>query len=133
MQTLKPNQHNQIEPNSSGAVLLTGVDTAGSFTLVSLTLPPFSPPADMHRHAEHAEGYYVLAGKLAVTHGEATTMLAAGGSTLVPPGVAHTCWNPTATPTTVLLIYTPGCDENEANVLTQSLGAANPATYETWR
>jgi mannose-6-phosphate isomerase-like protein (cupin superfamily) len=94
-------------------VLATDLDTNGSFAIVALTLPPFSPGAPLHSHLQHAEGCYVLAGTLAATQADRTIMIAAGAAVLVPPGVAHTCWNPTAAPTMVLLIYTPGGGEEE--------------------
>lgn len=106
-------------------VLATGLDTNGAFALATLTLPPFSPGAPLHHHPRHAEGCYVLAGTLAATQADRTVMLAAGASVLVPPGIAHTCWNPTAAPTTVLLIYTPGGVEEEVLALTSATPGAD--------
>nr|MCU0493336.1 cupin domain-containing protein [Chloroflexaceae bacterium] len=98
-------------------VLVTGAETGGAFSLVTLTLPPYHPGLPPHVHQRQAEGCYVLGGTLAFTHGDRTITLTHGASVLVPPGVPHTCWNPTAAPAAILLIYAPGCDEDEAQAL----------------
>jgi quercetin dioxygenase-like cupin family protein len=107
-------------------VLLTGRETGGAFALLALTLAPFSPGAPPHRHQAHSEACYVLAGTLAITRGDDTVVLSAGESLLVRPGVVHTCWNPTASGATLLLIYTPGGPEDEVRALA-SLSAGAPA------
>jgi quercetin dioxygenase-like cupin family protein len=98
-------------------VLLTGSETGGAFALARLTLAPFSPGAPAHHHLAHAEGCYVLSGTLAITSGDDTIMLRAGGALAVQPGVVHACWNPTASDATVLLIYTPGAEADEVLAL----------------
>ena len=90
------------------SVLLSDADTAGAFALVAITLPPYDPGAPPHTHPQHTEGCYVLAGTLALTQNQRTITLTAGTAVQVPAGVTHTYWNPTAGPTVVLLIYTPG-------------------------
>ena len=92
-------------------VLVTAEVTGSRFTIVTLTLPPFHPGVPVHAHAASAEGCYILEGTLGVTQGERTMMLKPGTAAHTPAGVAHSIWNPTAAPTTVLLIYTPALDE----------------------
>ena len=103
-------------------VLLSGVDTDDVFTLVTDTLPPYEPGTPLHTHPQHAEGCYVLAGTLAVTQSEQTITLRAGTAVRVPAGVLHTYWNPSAEPTVILLIYTPGAPADVAD----SLAAGRP-------
>ncbi len=51
-------------------------------------------------------------------------VLSAGQSLLVGAGVVHTCWNPTPSHATLLLIYTPGGAEEEVRALARlSAGA----------
>lgn len=113
-------------PDGEQRVLLASHDTGGSFALVTLTLPPFCAGDAPHSHPAHAEGWYVLGGSLAVTVGDHTLMLRVGETALVPPGVLHTCWNPTATTTTVLQIAIPGRDEDELLGLGQPAQTAAP-------
>jgi quercetin dioxygenase-like cupin family protein len=95
-------------PAARATVLLSGTDTEGAFSLVLLRLPPHSEVPPDHSHPAHTEGYFVLSGMLAVTQGGSTITLHQGMAGSTPSGVAHTCWNPAATPLLVLLHYTPG-------------------------
>lgn len=113
MQELHQDAHDETTPEGERRLLLAARETGGAFALVTLTLPPFCAGDDIHRHQGHAEGWYVLGGSLAVTVGDRTLVLGVGETALVPPGAAHTCWNPTAATTTVLLIAIPGCDEDD--------------------
>lgn len=116
----------QQQKTGVARVLLTGRETGGAFALLALTLPPFSPGAPLHRHEAHSEACYVLAGMVAVTRGDETAVLGAGESLLVRPGDLHTCWNPTASDATLLLIYTPGGPEEQVRALASlSAGAPN--------
>lgn len=103
----------EIEP----VVLSTGAETNGGYAVVALSLPPHAGGFAPHTHPRHSEGCYVVAGTLAVTRGDETITLAQGGSILVPPGVQHRCWNPTAASTSILLVYRPGVSEAEAMAL----------------
>jgi quercetin dioxygenase-like cupin family protein len=108
--------------------LLTGADTEDIFALVAVTLPPYDPGVPPHLHFHHSEGCYVLAGTLAVTQGHQTITLAPGAAVKVPAGVRHTYWKPTAAPTTILLIYSPGVtDELAAGLAIGLSGEAAPA------
>lgn len=88
-------------------VLLSSAETNGAFAIATLTLPPHSPGLPLHAHPGYAEGHYVLSGTLAVTIAERTVIVRAGSALCVPPGVAHTCWNPAAAPAVLLLIAAP--------------------------
>lgn len=78
------------------------------FALVQLTLPPYHAGTAPHLHPAFTEGCYVLEGTLAVTIGDQTITLAPGTAVRIPAGVLHSAWNPTAMPTMLLLIYSPG-------------------------
>ena len=112
-------------------VLLSDVDTAGTFALVAITLPPYDPGAPPHTHPQHAEGCYVLAGTLALTLDQRTIMLTQDTAVQMPAGVAHTYWNPTAGPTVVLLIYTPGASAERAAALAAGRPAVDPPYLDT--
>jgi quercetin dioxygenase-like cupin family protein len=114
-----------LPPSPSGAsavVLVTGGETGGLYSVVALTLPPHDRGAPPHNHPRHGEGLYVVAGTLAVTHADEMITLPPGDSLLVQAGERHSCWNPTASTTTVLLVYRPGVSEGEAMSL--ALGAS---------
>jgi quercetin dioxygenase-like cupin family protein len=102
---------------ASAVVLVTGGETGGLYSVVALTLPPHDHGAPPHSHPRHAEGHYVVAGTLAVTRADEMRTLPPGDSLLVQPGERHACWNPTASPTTVLLVHRPGVSEAEAMAL----------------
>jgi quercetin dioxygenase-like cupin family protein len=89
-------------------VLAAAEDTDNRYTIVTLTLPPFDQGTPFHTHPVNVEGCYVLEGTLAVSQGDHTITLTANGAAHIRAGVSHSLWNPSAAPTTVLLIYTPG-------------------------
>jgi hypothetical protein len=68
----------ELSAQIASHVLLSNVDTGGSFALVATTLPAYDPGAPPHTHPQHAEGCYVLAGTLALTHNDQTIMLTPG-------------------------------------------------------
>jgi quercetin dioxygenase-like cupin family protein len=115
----------------ASTVLLSDVDTAGAFALVALTLPPYDPGAPPHTHPQHTEGCYVLAGTLALTQDQRTITLTAGTAVQVAAGVTHTYWNPTAGPTSILLIYTPGATADVAAALAVGLPGVAPPYLDT--
>ena len=88
-------------------IKVTGQETNGAFALVESTVPPHfaGPPAHLHRHTTKA--FYMVSGVLAFTLAEETIMVRQGGLVLVPPGLLHKFWNPTATPATYLTYLTP--------------------------
>lgn len=110
-------------------LLVAAEDTSERFTIVSLTLPPHHPGTPLHAHAANAEGCYVLAGTLALTQGDRTMMLSAGAAAHTPAAIAHSIWNPTAAPTTVLLIYTPGVP----TAMVDALAAGTPEDAPPFR
>lgn len=88
-------------------IKVSGQETNGAFALVESTVPPHfaGPPAHLHRHTTKA--FYLVSGVLAFTLAEETIMVRQGGLVLVPPGLLHKFWNPTASPATYLTYLTP--------------------------
>lgn len=113
----QPSTRSQLQTNAISTVIATGGETNGMFALVAVTLPAYDAGRPLHSHLHHVEGCYVIDGTLAFTQDTRTTTLTGGTSALIPPGVSHTYWNPTATPTTILLIYRPGVREAAALAL----------------
>lgn len=106
-----------LAPSAAHQLLVAVEDTSDSFTIVRLTLPPHHPGMPSHVHAANAEGCYVITGTLALTQGERTMMLPTGAAATTPAAITHSIWNPTAAPTTVLLIYTPGVPASAVDVV----------------
>ncbi|MEZ4727464.1 MAG: cupin domain-containing protein [Caldilineaceae bacterium] len=86
---------------------VTGAETNGAFAIYESTLPPHfpGPPAHVHPHA--TETFYIVSGVLAFTLAEETVMVRQGWIIMVPPGLLHKFWNPTATPATYLAYLSP--------------------------
>jgi len=62
--------------------------------------------APLHVHRDDDEAWYVLSGELVVRAGAREYRIGPGGAALVPRGVQHTYWNPTASPASYLLVMT---------------------------
>ncbi len=86
----------------------TSEDTGGLYGLVEYTAGPEFTGPPPHVHPEMEEAFYVLSGEFAILVGEETVRVPAGGFVLVPRGTVHTFSNPSATPSTFLLIVSPG-------------------------
>ena len=94
-----------------GVTLTTRVssaDTAAAFVLLHVSVPPYWDGCAAHWHAHTTEVIYVLNGTLACTLDDTTTTASNGTALLIPPGVVHTIWNPTAAPATYLAWFSPG-------------------------
>ena len=63
--------------------------------------------APLHVHHADDETWYVLEGPLCVRRGDEIVTAHAGAGVLVPKGMSHTYWNPSAEPCRYLLIMTP--------------------------
>lgn len=64
------------------------------------------PPRHIHRH--HADAFYVLEGRLAITLDEEEVILEPGGFVFIPPEVIHTFANPGPEPGHYLNLHAPG-------------------------
>lgn len=112
-------------------ILVTGAETAGALGLVGWTLGPFAEGPGSHRHPHHLEGCMVLAGLLAISHGEETSVLSAGQLQLLPPGQAHTYWNPGVEPARLLLFFAPGDSADLLYRLVRGEPVSGPVSWDT--
>lgn len=108
-------------------VKTTAAETGGRFSLVEVTVPPYFAEIWPHLHQQTTEAIFLTQGMLAVTLGEETMVVRQGSFILIPPQQVHRFWNPTASPATFLVYFTPaGVEEYfEALAGMQSVG-------ETW-
>jgi quercetin dioxygenase-like cupin family protein len=83
-------------------------ETGNAYSLHESVLPPASPGPRPHLHRNHEEAFYVLEGELTLRVGTRTITAPAGSFLLVPRGILHQPSNPSAQPTRVLLIFSPG-------------------------
>src|SRR5215472_13042967 len=88
-------------------ILEDGQTTAHRLGIGEITLPPHTEGPLQHRHAQHDEGFYVVAGTARFTVGEATYEAPAGTLVMVPPGAPHTFANPGDQPLVMLNTFTP--------------------------
>jgi quercetin dioxygenase-like cupin family protein len=90
----------------------TAAETAGRFSLLEVTVPPYFADIWSHLHRQTAEAIYLTHGMLAVTLGEETMVVRQGSFILIPPQQVHRVWNPAATPATFLTYFSPaGAEE----------------------
>lgn len=103
--------HGEATQNPVGGQIVrlaTADETRGAFTLFENVIPARSSGPLAHRHLRHDEGFFVLAGALAIQVGERSIEATAGSFTFVPRGVVHRPSNPHDQPARFLLIFSPG-------------------------
>ena len=88
-------------------VLEDGRNTAHRLGLAESVLAPHTSGPPQHRHAQHDEGFYVVAGTIRFTVGHEVHDAIAGTFVLVPPGAPHTFENPTDQSAVMLSTFTP--------------------------
>ena len=71
-------------------------------------LAPRAEGPPLHFHRRHSDSFYVLSGRVAVRLDQEVVVVGQGGMITVPPGVAHTFFNPDPAPSRFLNIHTPG-------------------------
>jgi quercetin dioxygenase-like cupin family protein len=85
----------------------TGESTGGSLVLLeNLTAPGGGPPP--HVHTREDEFFHVLDGTFEVRIGDQVHALGPGGFAYVPRGTVHNFRNTAATPSRILIGFTPG-------------------------
>lgn len=101
------------EPYVQAPLLGHDLGSEGTDFRVSEYEEPAAPPqgtrriAPLHRHRAEDEAWYVLSGRLRFQFGTEEFEASAGSGVLLPHGVAHTFWNPSAGPTRYLVIARP--------------------------
>jgi quercetin dioxygenase-like cupin family protein len=88
-------------------VLEDGSNTGHRLGITEAVLAPHTPGPPQHRHAQHDEGFYVIAGTVRFTVGEDDHDATAGTLVMVPPGAPHTFANVTDEPAVMLSTFTP--------------------------
>jgi mannose-6-phosphate isomerase-like protein (cupin superfamily) len=88
-------------------LLATGERTAGGLVLLeNVTAPGGGPPP--HVHTREDEFWYVLDGTFEIRIGEQVYDVGPGGFAYAPRGTVHNFRNTAATPSRVLVGFTPG-------------------------
>ena len=72
-----------------------------------IVVAPHTDGPPQHRHAQHDEGFYVVAGTVRFTRGETSYDAPTGTLVMVPPGAPHTFANPGDEPAVMLNTFTP--------------------------
>ncbi len=88
-------------------ILEDGAATSHRLGIGEITIAPHTEGPPQHRHAEHDEGFYVVAGTARFTVGDASYDAPAGTLVMVPPGAPHTFANATDQPAVLLNTFTP--------------------------
>ncbi len=88
-------------------ILEDGHTTNHRLGIGEITLAPHTEGPLQHRHAQHDEGFYVVAGTARFTVGDTTYEAPSGTLVMVPPGVPHTFANPSDQPVIILNTFTP--------------------------
>jgi quercetin dioxygenase-like cupin family protein len=131
-------------------VLEDGSNTGHRLGLAESVLAPHTPGPPQHRHAQHDEGFYIIAGTVRFTVGENDYDATPGTLVVVPPGAPHTFANMTGQPAVMLSTFTPDLYVQyfrdlqdmiasgqaltpQANIRTMSHYATEPATDFAWK
>jgi mannose-6-phosphate isomerase-like protein (cupin superfamily) len=84
--------------------------TNGSLGFVEATVPPGGGPI-AHVHTRNDEAFYVLSGELEMLDGGRTFVARTGDFVFVPRGIRHRFRNTGVHAVRLLLLFTPGGDE----------------------
>src|ERR1700722_13306754 len=88
-------------------ILEDGSNTAHRLGVAEITVAPHTEGPPQHRHAQHDEGFYVLAGTVRFTVGATSHDVGAGTLDMVPHRAPHTFANPGDVPAVILNTFTP--------------------------
>ena len=90
-------------------ILLSGMDTAGRFTLIDMQIPPGGGPPP-HRH-DFEEAFILLDGELQATFRGETRSVRAGETVHIPANALHQFHNASSQPVRMLCICSPAGQE----------------------
>jgi mannose-6-phosphate isomerase-like protein (cupin superfamily) len=88
-------------------ILEDGSATSHRLGIAEITIAPHTDGPPQHRHAQHDEGFYVLAGTVRFTVGDQSHDVPARTLVMVPPGAPHTFANVGDEPAVMLNTFTP--------------------------
>ena len=111
-------------------ILEDGRTTDHRLGIGEITLPPHTEGPLQHRHAQHDEGFYVVAGVARFTVGSTVYDAPAGALVMVPPGVPHTFANPGDQVVVILNTFTPDLYVQYFRDLREIIASGLPLTAE---
>jgi mannose-6-phosphate isomerase-like protein (cupin superfamily) len=88
-------------------ILEDGGTTAHRLGVAEIVIAPHTDGPPQHRHGEHDEGFYVVAGTVRFTSGDTWFDAPARTLVMVPPGAPHSFANPGGEPAVMLNTFTP--------------------------
>lgn len=88
-------------------ILEDGRTTSHRLGLGEITIAPHVTGPPQHRHAQHDEGFYVVAGTVRFTVGAKSYDAPPRTLVMIPPGAPHTFANPGDEPAVILNTFTP--------------------------
>jgi mannose-6-phosphate isomerase-like protein (cupin superfamily) len=107
-------------------LLLSAEDTSGAFALTEQPLEAQALAGPLHTHANEDGFIYVVSGRLGAQVDENTVEVGPRGVVLIPRGVKHTFWNPTATEAVALEFFAPAGLERWFAELAELVTGATP-------
>ncbi|MET7362089.1 cupin domain-containing protein [Streptomyces sp. NPDC005562] len=111
-------------------VLEDGSNTGHRLGMAESVIAPHTSGPPQHRHAQHDEGFYVIAGTVRFTVGETDHDASPGTLVMVPAGAPHTFANVTDQPAVMLSTFTPDLYVQYFRGLRDSLSEGRPLTPE---
>jgi mannose-6-phosphate isomerase-like protein (cupin superfamily) len=111
-------------------ILEDGAATAHRLGVAEIVIAPRTEGPPQHWHAEHDEGFYVVAGTVRFTSGDSWLDAPARTLVMVPPGTPHSFANPGDEPAIVLNTFTPDLYIGYFRELRDQIAAGRPLTAE---
>ena len=111
-------------------VLEDGSHTGHRLAIAESVLAPHTQGPPQHRHGQHDEGFYIIAGSVRFTVGDEDHDATAGTLVMVPPGTPHTFANPTDQPAVMLSTFTPDLYVQYFRDLQEALADGRPLTRQ---
>ena len=123
---LKAGEGERIEMLGTETVVLAGVDTGASFTVL-VTDWPAAAPVPSHIHDDEDEAFYVLEGRVRVKCGTDEWVLDPGGFAFLPRGVMHEPGAVGPGPArVVIMVSRPGLEQFFAKVASEVAASGGP-------
>jgi mannose-6-phosphate isomerase-like protein (cupin superfamily) len=111
-------------------IIEDGSATDHRLGFAEITIAPHTDGPPQHRHAQHDEGFYVVAGHARFTVGPDHHDAGPGTWVMVPPGAPHTFANIGDEPLVMLNTFTPDLYVQYFRDLKQMLESGHPVTPE---
>jgi quercetin dioxygenase-like cupin family protein len=114
-------------------ILENGEHTEHRLGFAEVTIPPGTPSPLQHRHAQHDEGFYVLAGTFRFTVGEDQYDAGPGTWVIVPTGAPHTFANVGDENAVMLNTFTPDLYVQYFRDFKAMIDSGQPVNAETMK